>query len=256
MKRCASVLVSNSVSSLFSSCNRFFSACGVHALYIENNGKKVLEAIKQYRPDIVILNALMPFFDASSIIHISHEMKFLSTKFIVLSDREDVELEKENIEVGASEYLKLPVEDTILFSKTLKLLSHTNWRTKKIGMRREKGNNMDPEILVTNIILSLGIPPHINGYGYLREAVLIYYNTNAKISITKNVYPVIAKRNKSTAMCVERSIRHAISVAWNMSIKNGKQKMCKIDNKKPTNAKFIALILNKLCLNMKPEATY
>ena len=256
MKRSACILVSSNDFSFLSSCGQFFSACGVHVVYVENDGKKVLEAIKRCRPDIVILNAIMPFFDASSVIYISHEFKFTLPKFVVLANTENPEVEKENFEMGASEYILMPSDHSLIFSRVLKLLSYINWHSNKnifeISAATKEtytgAEQIDTELLVTKLILNLGVPSHVSGYGYLREAVLICLgHPSVKFNVTKNIYPVIAKMNNSTPARIERSMRHAISIAWN----GGSEGDCVMKTEleeKPTNSQFIALILNEVRL--------
>ena len=107
---------------------------------------------------------------------------------------------------------------------------------------------IDAELLVTKLILNLGVPSHVSGYGYLREAVLICLGRpGVKFNVTKNIYPVIAKMNNSTPARIERSMRHAISIAWN----GGSEGDCVMKTEleeKPTNSQFIALILNEVRL--------
>ena len=256
MKRSACILVSSNDFSFLSSCGQFFSACGVHVVYVENDGKKVLEAIKRCRPDIVILNAIMPFFDASSVIYISHEFKFTLPKFVVLANTENPEVEKENFEMGASEYILMPSDHSLIFSRVLKLLSYINWHSNKnifeINTATKEtdtgAEQIDTKLLVTKLILNLGVPSHVSGYGYLREAVLICLgHPGVKFNMTKNIYPVIAKMNNSTPARIERSMRHAISIAWN----GGNEGDCVMKTEleeKPTNSQFIALILNEVRL--------
>ena len=262
MKRAACILVSSNDFSFLSSCGQFFSACGVHVVYVENDGKKVLEAIKRCRPDIVILNAIMPFFDASSVIYIAHEFKFALPKFVVLANTDNPEVEKENFEVGASEYILMSADNSLIFSKVLKLLSYINWHSNKnifeINTAKSKeadtgAEQIDTELLVTKLILNLGVPSHVSGYGYLREAVLICLgHPGTKFNVTKNIYPVIAKMNNSTPARIERSMRHAISIAWNGGSENGYVMNPELEEK-PTNSQFIALILNEVRLNISSK---
>jgi two-component system response regulator (stage 0 sporulation protein A) len=216
----------------------------------------VLNAIKRDKPDVVVLNAVMPFFDASSIIHITNENRASAPHFIVLSDIEDVELKRENIEAGARDYLLKPFDNNLLFAKILHLIScakNSNQKRILAGSScatRYLSNisRTDLDLLVADIISGFGISPKIKGYSYLKEAVLFVFDKSTfGLSVTKDIYPAIAHSHDSTASCVERAIRHAIATAWpSMSKSIANNLVSPSFIARPTNSQLIYHIFNEL----------
>ena len=137
-----------------------------------------------------------------------------------------------------------------------------NILTKHIGDNKTttptqiEPDNNDLELMVTEILHQIGVPAHIKGYHYLREAIVMSVNDNEFInSVTKILYPTVAKRNKTTSSRVERAIRHAIEVAWDrgdVDVLNSYFGYTIQNNRgKPTNSEFIAMIADKLRLRLK-----
>ena len=121
---------------------------------------------------------------------------------------------------------------------------------------RETGEERDLEIEITSIIHEVGVPAHIKGYQYLRDAiVMVVEDMDLLGAVTKELYPAIAKQNKTTPSRVERAIRHAIEVAWNRgrleTINDLFGYTVQHDKGKPTNSEFIAIIADKLRLERK-----
>ncbi len=127
------------------------------------------------------------------------------------------------------------------------------------GIRQTGDNAQDMEVVVTEVIHQLGVPAHIKGYHYLREAILASLEQKELLeSVTKMLYPTVAKKFDTTSSRVERAIRHAIEIAWdrgNLDTLNSffgyTVNTCK---GKPTNSEFIALITDKLRLQYKPAS--
>lgn len=150
--------------------------------------------------------------------------------------------------IGASEVIKKPFGIQTLVEKAISVSKELNQQKDEINM----------EVIVTEIIHQIGVPAHIKGYHYLREAIVIsVYDEEMLESVTKILYPTVAKRFDTTSSRVERAIRHAIEIAWDRgdvdtlnsyfgyTVNTGKGK--------PTNSEFIALISDKLRLRYKKE---
>jgi two-component system response regulator (stage 0 sporulation protein A) len=151
---------------------------------------------------------------------------------------------------GASFFVLKPFDVKMLGERIVALVKHESYTSAN-------GENMrDMEIVVTDIIHQLGVPAHIKGYHYLRDAILSSLNDKELLeSVTKQLYPSIAKRFTTTSSRVERAIRHAIEIAWDrgdLDVLNSffgyTVNTCK---GKPTNSEFIALITDKLRLQYK-----
>ena len=112
------------------------------------------------------------------------------------------------------------------------------------------------KVTVSDIIHQIGVPAHIKGYQYLREAIMLCVNDSEMVSsVTKLLYPTVAKKFKTTSSRVERAIRHAIEVAWDRGdvdvLSSYFGYTIQSERGKPTNSEFIAMISDKLRLNMK-----
>lgn len=173
---------------------------------------------------------------------------------MVMSGFDSPQLEKETLESGASYYFIKPFDLNVLAERVVLL---SGWNRKSEDKISEKsGSERDLEFMITEIIHQIGVPAHIKGYHYLRDSIILSVNDPEYInSVTKLLYPTVAKMYKTTASRVERAIRHAIEVAWDRgnvdvldsyfgyTINNGRGK--------PTNSEFIAMISDKLRLRLK-----
>ena len=220
------------------------------------NGKEAVDLIFSLKPDLVILDIIMPVLDGIGVMQRIKENDLPNKpEILVLSSVSQIVMTKEAINLGASCFMLKPFElevlekrirDIILNSKSYDLLNEST--TKYIY---NKNNNA--EIEVTNAMHDIGIPAHIKGYQYLRDAIMCVMKDNeALIGVTKQLYPDIAKKYNTTASRVERSIRHAIGMAWDRGKVDTLQNMfgytINVDRGKPTNSEFIAMIADKLRL--------
>ncbi|MEG1751880.1 MAG: sporulation transcription factor Spo0A [Clostridia bacterium] len=213
-----------------------------------NDGIKVLEQIGNSNAEVLILDVLMPGFDGFSI---QSELKNIpnSPKVVFISSLTSPEFENKAFSQGAFAYLKrnASIEEII------------NAVNMAASGKKQKCNStpaMDEKI--SNIFISVGIPAHIKGYQFLREAVkLLISNPEVINAITKRLYPEVAERFATSASKVERAIRHAIEVAWNRGKIENINEIFNLNiydkNEKPTNGEFIALIADKLYLEEKTE---
>lgn len=228
---------------------------GFECISIPKNGEEVIAGIEKYSPDIVIMEAFMSRFDALAVLKLAGSMK-LSVKpyFAVLSNADNSDFEQQVLAGGADYYFIKPVDVGILCERIAQL---TGWDSKGGNVIRMKNaGEPDLEITVSDIMHELGVPAHIKGYQYLRDAIILSVNSPEMMnSVTKVLYPTVAKHFNTTSSRVERAIRHAIEVAWDRgdidvlsayfgyTIQNSRGK--------PTNSEFIAMIADKLRLKMK-----
>ena len=226
-----------------------------------NNGEEVYHMIKEKEPDVVLLDLIMPKLDGLSVMErINHDQTIKKhPKFIVISAIGQEGITEDAFNLGAHYYIMKPFnnETVLKHVRSVKNYIHAE-------MCRGEGNNVCNEQKiqerlendVTDMIHEVGVPAHIKGYQYLRDAIMMVIEDPEMLnSITKILYPTIAKRNQTTPSRVERAIRHAIEVAWsrgNMEIINSLFSYTVSTGKgKPTNSEFIALIADKIRLQYK-----
>ena len=228
------------------------------------SGKGVnVEETAALEPDVVILDIIMPKMDGLSVMEkFSHNANVKKVPvFIVLSAIGQERITEDAFSLGADYYVLKPFDNTTLLNRIKHIRKIGDRRVREIARpgitetkKPQPERNLETD--VTNIIHEIGVPAHIKGYQYLRDAIILSVNDMEMLnSITKVLYPTIAKRHQTTPSRVERAIRHAIEVAWSRG------KMDTIDELfgytvstgkgKPTNSEFIALIADKIRLEYK-----
>ena len=224
-----------------------------------NNGEDIYRLIKEKTPDVVLLDLIMPKLDGLSVmekvnsdIHITKR-----PEFIIVTAVGQERITEDAFRKGASYYVMKPFQNDMIVRRIKDAGSgHTAAvpaKTLESGIKKKEYNL---ETRVTDMIHEIGIPAHIKGYHYLRDAIIMAVDDMDVLNaITKVLYPTIAKMHKTTASRVERAIRHAIEVAWSRgkldtldhlfgyTVSTGKGK--------PTNSEFIALIADTIRLEYK-----
>jgi two-component system response regulator (stage 0 sporulation protein A) len=229
--------------------------------FIVHDGIGAVEAVKRNQPDILILDMVMPHLDGLGVLENINEMEMQKyPKVIILSAVGQEGVTQKAINLGADYYVVKPFNLSTL-TKRINQLVGDDPDENKMNFARTiinnapKGKQEDLEIEISNIIHEIGIPAHIKGYQYLRDAItLVVEDMDLLSAVTKELYPAIAKINNATSSRVERAIRHAIEVAWNRGQTETAKNIFGIgDNivEKPTNSEFIAIIADKLRLERK-----
>ncbi len=232
---------------------------------IAYNGEEVLSMIEESGkvPDVLILDIIMPHLDGLGVLERLRDMNLSpQPKVIMLTAFGQENITQRAVQLGASYYILKPFDMEVLASRIRQLVGSsgsissgapfTSMKSNVVPMG--KGKNLDANI--TSIIHEIGVPAHIKGYQYLREAITMVYN-NIEIlgAITKTLYPAIAEKFKTTPSRVERAIRHAIEVAWTRgnidSISHLFGYTINISKSKPTNSEFIAMVADKLRIEHK-----
>ena len=226
-----------------------------------NNGEDVYHMIKEKEPDVVLLDLIMPKLDGLSVMErINHDQTLKKhPKFIVISAIGQERITEDAFNLGAYYYIMKPFDNDMVLKrvKAMKNMAGARSIRTTVGPQyseKKKIENLEND--VTDIIHEVGVPAHIKGYQYLRDAIIMAIEEPEMLnSITKILYPTIAKRNQTTPSRVERAIRHAIEVAWsrgNMDIIHSLFSYTVSTGKgKPTNSEFIALIADKIRLQNK-----
>ena len=225
-----------------------------------NYGEDVYQMIKEKEPDVVFLDLIMPKMDGLSVMERINQDRSIKKhpKFIVISAIGQEGITEDAFNLGAYYYIMKPFDNEIVLNrvKAIKHCGEAGSLRHSASGGNERGNYENLENQVTDMIHEVGVPAHIKGYQYLRDAIMMVIQDSEMLnSITKILYPTIAKRNQTTPSRVERAIRHAIEVAWsrgNMEIINNLFSYTVSTGKgKPTNSEFIALISDKIRLQNK-----
>ena len=229
-------------------CASTLRSMGMYAVTRPKDGGVLFETIKNDSPDIVVVDAILPHMDAIELIKKVQALGGKKPEFIVTSSYDNPFIERQVMQNGAA-YFK-PFDVNSLGDRIMSLIQGT-------AADANEKECQDMEVVVTEVIHQLGVPAHIKGYHYLREAILSSLEDKELLeSVTKMLYPTVAKKFDTTSSRVERAIRHAIEIAWdrgNLDTLNSffgyTVNTCK---GKPTNSEFIALITDKLRLQYKP----
>ena len=222
------------------------------------DGIEAFDMIKIYEPDVVLLDVIMPRLDGLGVLEKINEYGLEKMPMcIMLSAVGQDKITQKAINLGAQYYIVKPFEIEVLIKRIKDLKYFQPVQTKNIEISQsEKKTEENLEALVTNVIHEIGVPAHIKGYQYLREAIMMAVTDIDIINqITKQLYPDIASKYHTTPSRVERAIRHAIEVAWG----RGEQTVVEsifgytvsATKGKPTNSEFIAMIADKLRLELK-----
>lgn len=225
---------------------------------VANNGLEAWELIQNQEPDIIILDVVMPVLDGLSVLErINTQTKIKRPKIIMLTAFMQESLTHEAMMLGVDYFILKPFDLDILNKRICSLtqkvpVSIPIKLSRVSSMVTNMGNKLNLFGEVTKIIQQIGIPAHVNGYQYIRDAILMVIEDVSLLgAVTKELYPCIAKKNKTTPGRVERGIRHAIEVSW----ERGNKDLLKlifgysnnnIECKRPTNSEFIAMIIDTL----------
>ncbi|WP_088043585.1 sporulation transcription factor Spo0A [Bacillus sp. EAC] len=224
------------------------------------NGQDCLPLVKDKKPDVLVLDIIMPHLDGLAVLdRLRGGLVEKIPNVIMLTAFGQEDVTKKAVDLGASYFILKPFDMEHLISNIRQVVGKGSSITKRnspslVSNYENKPRNLDASI--TSIIHEIGVPAHIKGYMYLREAISMVYNDIELLgSITKVLYPDIAKKFNTTASRVERAIRHAIEVAWSRgnidSISTLFGYTISMSKAKPTNSEFIAMVADKLRLEHK-----
>jgi two-component system response regulator (stage 0 sporulation protein A) len=224
------------------------------------DGLEAYHKILSLKPDVAILDGIMPNLDGLGILERLEKSKSPNDIpiCIMLSAVNQEKITQQAIDLGAEYYMVKPFDLACLASRIrqMKDVINNNGVLPSAAVKSAKNQNVNLESRVTNILHEIGVPAHIRGYHYMREAIMMAVEDIDVLNyITKELYPSIAKKCGTTPSRVERAIRHAIEVAWSRGKVDIIDSMFgyTINNHKgkPTNSEFIALIADRLRLELK-----
>ena len=229
---------------------------GCEVMPVAKDGTQVIKQLSQGEtPDVLLMDGFMSRLDALGVLIGLEEMKLMPRPVVmVISSADNSRFESELLQNGADYYFLKPFSPEMLAERIMQFGGRG-----RVIQHAAPAQGSDLEIVVSQIMHQIGVPAHIRGYQYLREAIVLSVNNGEMMSsVTKVLYPTVAKTFKTTSSRVERAIRHAIEVAWDRgdvdvlssyfgyTIQNARGK--------PTNSEFIAMISDKLRLQMKTTA--
>lgn len=258
MEQCTKILICDENADFRRITKDYLRSAGYVAIEEACDGDEAIAKIDKLHPEIVIIDIWISKMDTASVIRAAKKLDAapaLTPSFIVTSQLNNPTMLTEVSDAGADYCILKPINYPGLTERIRRLV-----RQREANASRSENiydrENVELETQVTKIIHQIGVPAHIKGYQYLRTAIIMTVNDNDVInSVTKVLYPTVAKRYSTTSSRVERAIRHAIEVAWDrgdVDVLNSYFGYTIQTNRgKPTNSEFIAMIADNLRLSNK-----
>lgn len=222
------------------------SQSNMEVVAVAYNGKTCIEMLKQHEVDVLVLDIIMPYLDGIAVLDaIKEDGELRGVDVIMLSAFGQESIMSQAAQYGASYFIMKPFETERLAIQ----INHIMQSRKSAA--NPKSEEAAKDEVITHLIKEIGVPPHIKGYLYLKEAVsLVLENPDILNRVTKELYPGIAKHFDSTPQRVERSIRHAIEVVWSRKETHHISKLFGYSEEhlesKPTNSQFIAMVADSI----------
>jgi len=245
MKTSIKVLVIDSNESMTKDVKKYFSSHEViEVVACKNDGEEGLSYIlnNQNNIDVIVMDLILPKLDGLFILSELDKREINKNIIITTSFKDDRVMDEAN-EYGVDYYMLKPVNFMSLEKRIL-----------SVSLKNKNDRLFNQEAIVTDMLHNLGIPSHIRGYQYIKEGILYVYKNAHRISyITKDVYPEIARKFKTTPTRVERAIRHAIEISWNRGDLDLMESIfgnsLNVNRDKPTNAEYLTTIADRLKIN-------
>lgn len=222
----------------------------------ERNGENVISHLGTTHFDAVVMDVFMSAIDGIEVLEYINDALAERPFVIMLSAVGKQDFENQILDAGADYYYIKPIRAEAVAKRISRLVS---WKGKKTSIQKSAYTDDELEFLISDIMRQIGVPAHIKGYQYLRTSILLCVSDAEMISsVTKILYPTVAKKYNTTSSRVERAIRHAIEVAWDRGdvdvLSSYFGYTIQSNRGKPTNSEFIAMISDKIKLSMKTTA--
>lgn len=232
--------------------NYFDEADGFTVCAAALSGDSAVEALKTANPDVAIIDPMLKGIDGIKLLD-NIKSSYPECLSIIVSDFDNEKIVNLAINHGAVYYFVKPITPQIIAERVKEILNERATAYKVSSEIRDKRKVVSLDEKISNIFTTIGIPPHIKGYSYLREGIkMAVYDPLVINKVTKELYPKIGEKFETSASKVERAIRHAIEVAWNRGRTEAISAVfgarVYIGNERPTNSEFIALVADKLIL--------
>lgn len=253
------ILISDDQKDFSSICSAKLNDHDIRVITCAKDGREVIEKVMHERPDAILIDAYSRNIDAIGVLEAIRDNNVAKPLTLIMSNFHNDSVETAMSQLGADYFFLRPFDVDLVCDRIKTFLNIPTVKSKNDNgsiemMRLSDGRTVIAH--VTEIIHKMGIPAHIKGYYYIRDAILMKLEDGNDIhSVTKHLYPAIAKKNNTVATRVERAIRHAIEVAWNrgdVETLNGIFGYT-IDGErgKPTNSEFISMIVDNIKLSIK-----
>lgn len=253
MKNNLRVLIADDSATFGKECKKELEAAGFDVVLTEKDGMRVMTLLDSQHFDAVLMDAFMAHADGVDVLE--HVAGSLAEKPLILlmSAMDNPQFEEQMINAGADYYFIKPVTAKSAAKRIERLSS---WKSEKKKHSLSAYGDNDIEVVISDIMRQIGVPAHIKGYQYLRTAIKLSVEDPEMLgSVTKLLYPTVAKLFHTTSSRVERAIRHAIEVAWDRGdvdvLSSYFGYTIQSQRGKPTNSEFIAMISDKLKLSLK-----
>ena len=270
MKKNPKIMMTTEANDEANRCAALLKSRGFQVILVPRDGRMVLDRVRREEPDMLMMDAFLFNVDALGVLQsLGSYREEHAIRIVVTSPVDQIDLQQQMLENGADYFMLKPFEPMLCADRLEYLLLKKSGKPavvpypksesaiqKQLDVPTERQNL---ERVISEIMREIGVPAHIKGYQYLREAIMLTVeNPNLMHAVTKVLYPSVARSNKTTSSRVERAIRHAIEVAWDRgdvdvlasyfgyTIQNSRGK--------PTNSEFIAMISDKLRLEMRVAA--
>lgn len=259
MNKPLNVVIADDTTEFGEKCVKILKGYGMNVELCAKDGYEVIKMLKAKKTDVVIADVFMPGLDILSVLNTIKDMEPQDQPMVMaMSNFDNLRLEKETLNAGAAYYFLRPFDINMMAQRIIQLTEYNAQTTPLMLNKDEVITDTQLELITTNIIHEIGIPANIRGYQYIRYSIMLAVKDESIItSITKTLYPTVAKKYGTTVSRVERAIRHAIEVAWDRgnidtintyfgyTVNNAKGK--------PTNSEFIAMISDRIRLQLKAE---
>lgn len=256
MKTNLKVLVADDTQQFGKECQKELKNAGFEVILTAKDGSRVISVIESQHIDVLVMDAFMSNGDAIDVLDYIDGSLSEKPLVVLMSSLSSQNFEEQMIKSGVDYYFIKPVSPQTVAKRIARLSS---WKTEKKKREFSSMNESDMDVVISDIMRQIGVPAHIKGYQYLRTAIKLSVNDSEMLgSVTKLLYPTVAKMYNTTASRVERAIRHAIEVAWDRGdvdvLSSYFGYTIQSQRGKPTNSEFIAMIADKLKLSMKTSA--
>lgn len=251
MERPIKVMVVAEGNDFGKNCAEVLQDFGFEVRLAKKDGAEVIRSFRLEKPDVLVLDAFMQNVDALGVLReLKGSDEASDSLIMVMSAVDNQRFEQEILSSGADYYFLKPFDINMMAQRIRQM---TSW--KQSGAP-SAGKSTDLQVIVSDIMHQIGVPAHIKGYQYLREAIILSIGDDEMMSsVTKLLYPTVAKKYSTTPSRVERAIRHAIEVAWDRGdvdvLSSYFGYTIQSSRGKPTNSEFIAMISDKLRLSLK-----
>lgn len=260
MKNRFKILIAEDSAEFVSEQSDVFEEHNLEPKFCEKDGEKVIEEIKNFKPDIVLMDMFMSNIDGVGVMRTIKKNDITGKPvFVIISNFDSSMLEREALSAGAAYYVIKPFRTFDLLERVSDLMTCCENENESTGGGEIYSLDRELEITITDILHQIGVPAHIKGYHYLRDSIMMAVKHPEIINaVTKELYPSVAKKYETTSSRVERAIRHAIEVAWDrgdVDVLNSYFGYTIHNSRgKPTNSEFIAMISDRLRLHNKRSA--